>query len=205
MNCNNCGRENNQEASFCIGCGAPLNLNNQSVVNSVVTNNVQTEETKNANELFYNIVKWFFRIGAIIIAICVLVVVGSIFLAFNTEKVDDSFVEGQRDRYVMLGNKQIPTLFNIVDEYYICSMNSYNDGKKFIFNYCDSELDEDVIVSYLNELVRSYDFEYDLDNDDYTSIKYIDVNGGYEVFIKVYKPIGYIEYYMVMLEEENSI
>ena len=57
MNCNNCGRENNQEASFCIGCGAPLNLNNQSVVNSVVTNNVQTEETKNANELFYNIVK----------------------------------------------------------------------------------------------------------------------------------------------------
>lgn len=201
MFCSHCGRENNQGNSFCVGCGASLSVNNQAIVNSVEYNNARISKNTDTNDIFSNIVKWFFRMGAIILIICLVIVIGSLFFVYNTEHE----VDGQEDSYIYLGNKQVPTLYIIMGEYNLCSKDTYNDDTVYIYRYCDIELDKEDIGYYFNELVRNYDFEVDEDNDDYVSVKYTNVNDGYEVFVKAYKPIGEIEYSIVYIEEENSI
>lgn len=97
MYCKNCGRENDSLDKFCAGCGTPL----AEVVSSEDADMPVNRDSDNQNEIFYNIVKWIFIIGGIILVICVLVVFYSIFFVYKTENVD-------------LSDVNVSTVYNVI-------------------------------------------------------------------------------------------
>ena len=186
MYCSNCGRENNSLDKFCAGCGAPLGQTTSSVVTEV---SVNKNDDNQGNDVVINIVKWIFRIGGIILGICLLIVFGSIFFVYRTEDVDFSEVKAAKNQYVSYDDLKVPTIYNVMEYYEMCYeplTRQSSTNTTYNYNYCDSSFNSDVGDEYLDYLVSTYSFNELEANEDRRVVYNDSMKNGYRVDVASY-------------------
>lgn len=209
MFCGNCGRENNSLDKFCAGCGAPLGQTTSSVVTEVPVNK---KDDNQGNDVVINIVKWVFRIGGIILGICLLIVFGSIFFVYRTEDVDFNEVKAAKNQYVSYDDLKVPTIYNVMEYYEMCyeplTRQSSTDTT-YNYNYCDSSFNSDVGDEYLDYLVSTYRFNELEANEDRRVVYNDSMKNGYRVEVASYYKKSLVTYSFIKIEindsEDNSL
>ena len=209
MYCSNCGRENNSLDKFCAGCGAPLGQTTSSVVTEV---SVNKNDDNQGNDVVINIVKWIFRIGGIILGICLLIVFGSIFFVYRTEDVNFSEVKAAKNQYVSYDDINVPTIYDVMEFYEMCyePLISQNSTKiTYNYNYCDSNFDSNVGDEYLDYLVSTYRFNELEANEDRRVVYNDSMKNGYRVEVASYYNKSLVTYSFIKIEindsEDNSL
>lgn len=209
MYCSNCGRENNSLDKFCVGCGAPLGQTTSSVVTEVPVNK---NDDNQGNDVVINIVKWVFRIGGIILGICLLIVFGSIFFVYRTEDVDFNKVKAAKNQYVSYDDLKVPTIYNVMEYYEMCYeplTRQSSTNTTYNYNYCDNSFNSDVGDEYLDYLVSTYRFNELEANEDRRIVYNDSMKNGYRVEVASYYKKKLVTYSFIKIEindsEDNSL
>jgi len=209
MYCSNSGRENNSLDKFCAGCGAPLGQTTSSVVTEAPVNK---NDDNQGNDVVINIVKWVFRIGGIILGICLLIVFGSIFFVYRTEDVDFNEVKAAKNQYVSYDDLKVPTIYNVMEYYEMCYeplTRQSSTNTTYNYNYCDSSFNSDVGDEYLDYLVSSYRFNELEANEDRRVVYNDSMKNGYRVEVASYYNKSLVTYSFIKIEindsEDNSL
>ena len=209
MFCGNCGRENNSLDKYCAGCGAPLGQTTSSVVTEVPVNK---NDDNQGNDVVINIVKWVFRIGGIILGICLLIVFGSIFFVYITEDVDFNEVKAAKNQYVSYDDLKVPTIYNVMEYYEMCYeplTRQSSTNTTYNYNYCDSSFNSDVGDEYLDYLVSTYRFNELEANEDRRIVYNDSMKNGYRVEVAYYYNKSLVTYSFIKIEindsEDNSL
>lgn len=222
MFCINCGRECKESELYCGGCGKKI-IQTSSVTDNVSNNHSSLNQSCSQNFVAPNNVKvtpkWAIALIIILYCLGILFFLGLVFFSalFTTVNYMDDYeyeygyISEQTDSYVYINGDRIPTIYELMVEYNMCSepsFSSFANEEIVSYHYCDIDIDEDVLDRYVDLLVRDYGFVEDNFDDNGRAVSRDSSEEGYIIRVAVYYDYYKVEYSkkkVQFMDEDNSL